>query len=72
VEELVGVLGGAGSFSPTRRGLELVKLAALEGVESILWLSLRSEFAFMGVTSSDATLRFEAPETVFDYAMTGG
>jgi hypothetical protein len=40
---------------------------ALRGIETIIRLCLRLEFAFMvEVTSSDLTLLFEAPDTVFD------
>jgi len=66
VEEL-GVRGGERPSSPTRQSLKLV---ALEGVESTVWLSLPSEFAFTEAISRDATLQFEVPNTVFDDAMT--
>lgn len=69
VEQLAGILDETGSFSSTQQSLELVKGVALEGIEAIIRLALRSELAFMvEVKSSDMTLLVEAPGTVFDDA----
>ena len=54
-------------FSSTRHSSEFVKTAALGGIETIHRLAQRLEFAFMvEVASSDMSLLFETPDTVFD------
>jgi len=56
-----------GSFPSHRRSVEFVKTAALSGIETIDRLVQRLEFAFMvEVASSDMSLLFETPHTVFD------
>ena len=67
VEQLAKVFNETGSFSSAQQSLEFVKRVALEEIESIIQLSLRSELAFrVEVMSSDMTLLFEAPGAVFD------
>ena len=69
MEQVANVLGNTGSFSSTQQSLEFVQTVALEGIDSIIRLLQRLEFAFMvEVTSSDMVLLFEAPDTVFDDA----
>ena len=69
MEELARVLDETGSFSSIQSSLEFVRTAALERIESIVQIAQRLEAAFMvDVTSSDATLLFEAPDTIFDEA----
>lgn len=69
MEQLANVLNDTGSFSSTQQSLELVQVVALEGIEAIVRLAQRLEYAFMvEVTSSDISLLFEAPDTVFDEA----
>ena len=69
MEQLAKALDDTGSFPSTRQSIELVQSVALEGIESIIQLSLRLELAFkVEVTSSDVTLLFETPGTVFDGA----
>jgi hypothetical protein len=57
------VLWITGSFSSPRRSLDFVKTVALKGIETIDRLVLRLESAFI---SSDMSLLFETPRTVFD------
>ena len=58
-----------GSFSSTQQSIEFVKSVALEEIESIIQLCVRSELAFrVEVTSSDMYLLSELPGTVFDDA----
>ena len=67
VEQLSNVFDETGSFSSTQPSLDFVNRVALEEIESIIRLSLRSELAFrVEVMSSDMTLLFEAPGTTFD------
>ena len=67
VERLANVVGITGSFQSTQQSLELVQVATLKDIESIIQLSLRLELAFkVEVKSSDMTLLFEAPDTTFD------
>ena len=67
MEQVANVLGNTGSFSSTQQSLEFVQAVALEGIDSIIRLLQRLEFAFMvKVTSNDMVLLFEAPDTVFD------
>jgi len=69
MEELASVLGNTGSFPSTQQSLGFVQAVALEGIESIVRLSLRSERAFkVEVTPSDMSLLFETPGTGFDDA----
>jgi len=66
---LAKVLNDTGSFSSTQQSLELVRVVALKGIETIIQLAQSLESAFMvDVTSSDMSLLFEAPDTVFDNA----
>ena len=68
-EELANVLDETGSFSSKQQSIELVKATALGGVESIIQLALGLERAFMTeVLSSDMSLLFETPGTIFDDA----
>lgn len=67
MEQLAGVLDETGSFSSTQPSLEFVRNVGLKGIETIIQLAIRLEHAFMvEVTSSDMSLLFEAPDTVFD------
>lgn len=69
MERLAKVLNDTGSFSSTQQSLELVQIVALKGIETIIQLAQFLESAFMvDVTSSDMSLLFEAPDTVFDDA----
>ena len=69
VEQLADVLDTTGSFLSTQQSLDLVRVVALKEIESIIELSLRLEFVFkVEVKSSDMTLLFEVPGTVFDGA----
>ena len=69
VERVAKVLCYTGSFSSFERSLEFVQAIALDAIEAIVRLSLRLESAFMvEVTSSDMSLLFEGPGTVFDDA----
>jgi hypothetical protein len=69
VERLAKVLNDTGSFSSIQQSLELVRAVALKGIETIIQLAQSLESAFMvDVTSSDISLLFEAPDTVFDEA----
>ena len=67
VKRLASVLEETGSFSSAERPRELVQSVALQGIETIIKLSVRLESAFMvEVTSSDLSLLFEAPDAMFD------
>ena len=67
MDQLSKVLDETGSFSSIQQSLELIKDVALEEIESIVQLSLRSQLAFrVEVTSSDMFLLFEAPGNMFD------
>ena len=67
MEWLSSILDETGLFYSTQHSLEFAQAVALEGIESTIRLAQRLEFAFMvEVTSSDMSLLFEAPETVFD------
>lgn len=69
VEKLAGLLHETGSFSSTEKSLEFVQNVALEGIESMIRLAQRLELAFMvEVTSSDMSLLFKDPDTMFDDA----
>jgi len=69
VEELANVFDITGSFPSTQHSFEFVQAVALEGIESIVRHTLRSELAFrVEVTSSDMTLLFETSGTKFDDA----
>jgi len=69
VEQLASVLDETGSFSSTQQSFEFVQAVASERIESIIRLVLRLELVFkVEVTSSDMSLLFEAPDTVFDNA----
>ena len=58
-----------GSFQSPRQSLGFVRAMALEGLESIVRLSLRLETAFrVEITSSDMAILFENPGTWFDGA----
>jgi len=68
-ERLADVLNETGSFSSAQQSLEFVQATALEGIGSIIRLSLRLEFIFkVEVASSDMSVLFEAPGVVFDDA----
>ena len=63
------VLRITGSFSSSQRSFDFVKTVALRGIETIDRLAVRLESAFMvEVTSSDMSLLFETPYTVFNKA----
>ena len=67
MERLAIVFDETGSFPSTQQSLGFVERVALEEIESIIQLSLRSELAFrVEVMSSDMTLLFEAAGAVFD------
>jgi len=67
VGQLANALDETGSFSSTQESLKFVRDVALDGIESIIRLSLRLETAFMvEVTSSDMSLMFAAPGAAFD------
>jgi len=67
VEYVGDVLWVTGSFPSSQRSSDFVKNVALKGIEAITQLALRLESAFMvEVTSSDMSLLFERPRTVFD------
>ena len=69
MEQLANVIDETGSFSTTQQSLEFIKAVALEGVESILRVALHLERVFMvEVTSSDMSLLYESPGTIFDDA----
>ena len=69
VEELANVLDHTGSFQSTQHSVDFVQAVALEGIETIIRHVMRSESAFkVEVTSSDISLLFEGPGTVFDDA----
>ena len=69
VGELAKVLDHTGSFSSTQRSLNFVRAVALKGIETIIRLVLCLESMFkVYITSSDMSLLFEAPGTVFDDA----
>jgi len=68
-KELAKVFDETGSFSSTQQSLEFVRAAVTDGIKTIAQLSLHSESAFVvEVTSSDMTLLFAAPGTMFDDA----
>jgi len=69
IEELTSVLSHTGSFSSTQHSADFVRAVALEGIEKIIRHAIRLESAFkVEVTSSDMSLLFEAPGTMFDDA----
>ena len=68
-EQLANVLDGTGSFLSTQQSVELVEEAVLEEIELIIRLSLLLEFTFkVEITSSNMSLLFETPGTVFNGA----
>jgi len=67
VEELAKVLDYTGYFSSTQPSVDFVRAVALEGIETIIRHTLRSESALkVEIISSNISLLFEAPGTVFD------
>ena len=67
IEELAKVLDHTGSFSSAQRSVDFVRAMALDGIETIIRHALRSESAFkVEVISSNMSLLFEVPGTVFD------
>lgn len=69
MEELANVLSETGSFYSAQQSLGLVQAVALHEIETIVRLAQSLESALMvDVTSSDISLIFEAPDTVFDAA----
>ena len=77
IGELVGTLDRTGSFPPPQQSLETVQTAApeptqtvaLDRIESIIQISQRLETAFMiDVASSDLSLLYGDPDTMFDKA----
>ena len=67
VQHVGDVLWITGAFSSHPRSYDFVKRVALKGIETIARLALRLELAFMvEVASSDMSLLFEPPRTVFD------
>lgn len=69
MEHMAGLLSETGSFSSPQHSLDFVRTVALERIESMIRTTQRLEAAFMvDVTSSDMSLLFESPGTVFDEA----
>ena len=67
VDESANVLGHTGSFTSAQQSFDFVRVTALEGIESIARLTQRLVSVFMvEVTSSDMSLLFAAPGTVFN------
>ena len=67
MEELAKILYETEWFSSAQGSLDFVRTKALKRIEGIVRLSLRLEHVFMvDVTSSDMTLLFATPGTVFD------
>jgi len=67
VQHVGDVLWITGSFSSYRGSFDFVKTVALKGIENITRLALRLQLALMAeVASSDMSLLFESPDTVFD------
>ena len=68
-EQLADVLSETGSFSSVQQSLDFIQVVALEEIVSVIRLSLRLEFTFrVEVASSDMSLLFETPGTLFDNA----
>jgi len=69
IEELAKVLDHTGSFPSTQHSIDFVRDVALEGIEKIVKHARLSESAFkVKIISSDMSLLFEAPGTLFDGA----
>ena len=69
MDQLASVLDETGSFSSSQQFFGFVQVVGLEGIEQMIRLALRLELAFMTeVSSSDISLLFEAPGTLFDDA----
>jgi len=67
VEKLAKVLDHTGSFSSTKYSLDFVRTVALEKIETIIRYALHLESVFkVEITSSDMSLLFEPPGTLFD------
>jgi len=67
MQHVADILWITGSFSSPRRSFDFVKGVALKGIETIDRLVLRLGSAFMeDVASSDMSLLFETPQTIFD------
>ena len=66
-EELAKEFHNTGSFSSTQDSVKFVRDVALDGIESIIRLSLRLESVFkVDITSSDMFLIFATPGTAFE------
>jgi len=69
MEQLAGILEETGSFPSPQQSLEFVQTVGVERIESMIQTAQRLETAFMiDVTSSDMSLLYENPETMFDDA----
>jgi len=67
--KLSELLAKAGSFPSSEESLEFVQTVALGKIESTIRTTQRLESAFMvDVTSSDMSLLYENPDTIFDDA----
>ena len=67
VQHVAKVLWITGSFQSIRHSFDFVKALASDGIEIIYRLARRLETAFIvDITSSDMSLLFETPRTVFD------
>jgi hypothetical protein len=67
VEQLASTLYETGSFLSPQHSIKFVQAVALQGIQSMTRLAMRLEHTFMvEVVSSDMSLLFEAPDTVFE------
>jgi len=69
VEELAGILNQTGSFPSLQESFKFVRDLVLEGIKSMIETAQRLETAFMvDVASSDMSLLYGYPDTMFDKA----
>ena len=69
MEELARTLNQTGSFLSLQESSKFVRDTALEGIKSMIETTQRLETAFMvDVASSDMSLLYGYPDTVFDEA----
>jgi len=69
VEELAGILNQTGFFPSLQQSSKFVRDSALEGIKSMIETARRLETAFMvDVASSDMSLLYGYPDTMFDEA----
>ena len=69
IEELAGILDETGSFPSLQESSKFVQESVLEGIKSMIEISQRLETAFMiDVASSDLSLLYGDPDTMFDKA----